>query len=229
MNSTNHTQSDQAVPPSLPSPSAKFWHDLRARWRRLAGNRIFPLATFLIGLLLGITGLLFYAFLIAHDALPDSVTTVSSGVIVVQVSPDYIAELAQQNLRAAGMPGTVQDVQASMTQNGPLTLTGEDRFTVLGVSVTRRFTVLLQPYVKDCQLQVHILHADLNGIVVTGLTTNFEKQINRELQVKMSQLPQGFTYCTVGVRTNPQALSIIYSAVPNADSTAMTSRKNREL
>lgn len=229
MNSTDHTQSDQVVPPSLLSSSAKFWHDLRARWRRLAGNKIFPLATFLIGLFLGVAGLLFYAFLISHDALPDSVATVPSGVIVVQVNPGYIAELAQQNLRVAGMPGTVQDVQASMTQNGPLTLTGEDRFTVLGVSVTRRFTVLLQPYVKDCQLQVHILHADLNGIVVTGLTTNFEKQINRELRVKMSQLPQGFTYCTVGVRTNPQALSIIYSAVPNAGSTAMTSRKNREL
>ncbi len=220
MDSKSRTLPEQPIPPSIPPQRSRLLQRLRVWLRTRNGRILLPIVTFLLGLLLAIGGLLIYALAISHDVSPLPGTTQSAGAIIVQVSPTYIAEIAQQNLSASGMPGTVQNVRASMTQNGPLTITGDDQFSFLGISVSRHFTIQLQPYVNACQLQVHILHADLNGIAVTGLVSAFENQINQELRVKVSELPQGFTYCTVGVRTDPQGLFVVYAVTSIASPTA---------
>lgn len=221
MDSTSRTLPEQPLPPSLPPPRSVFLQRLYAWLRTRNGRILLPIIMFLFGMLLGLGSLLIYALAISHDANLLPVTTQPTGAITVQVSPTYIAEVAQQNLSTSGMPGTVQNVQASMTRGGPLIITGNDQISLLGLSVSKPFTIQLQPYVSACQLQVHILHADLNGIAITGLVSTFENQINQELRVKVSELPSGFTYCTVGVRTDPQALFVIYSAIPITSSAAI--------
>ena len=215
MDSTSRTLPEQPMPPSLPPQRSRLLRRLRIWLRTRNGRILLPVITFLLGFLLAVGGLLIYALAISRDVSPLPVATQSAGAIIVQVSPTYLAEIAQQNLSASGMPGTVQNVRVAMTQNGPLTLTGDDRFSFLGLTVSKPFTIRLQPYVNACQLQVHILHVDLNGIAVTGLISSFESQINQELHVKVSELPQGFTYCTTGVQTEPQGLFVTYSATPN--------------
>jgi hypothetical protein len=218
MDSPRSTFPRQSIsPPSPPEQKPRFAR-VRA-WLRTRNGRIaLPIATFLLGILLGISCLLLYALSIAGDVAPLPPGTLRSGAITVQVSPVYMAALAQQKLASAGMPGTVQNVQVRLVRDGPITVTGEDQFSLLGLSMMKHFTLILQPYVQTCQLQVHVLHADMGGIPVTGLVAAFESQINQELRVKVSELPKGFLYCTVGVQTEPQALFIVYSATPIASS-----------
>ena len=95
-----------------------------------------------------------------------------------------------------------------------MTITGDDEFSVLGIDMTRNFTLVVQPYVTSCVLQMHVVHADVGSIPVTGFVPTFESKINQQLRAKPSGLPTGFTYCTVGVRIVTGGLFVSYSATP---------------
>ncbi|MDQ6660569.1 MAG: hypothetical protein M3Z24_06345, partial [Chloroflexota bacterium] len=159
--------------------------------------------------------MLLYAFLIAGNGqVLVSPRPPSGSDIVVQVDSAYIAHLVETKLQAAGMPGEIKNVQAQLASGDEMTITGDDEFGLLGISVTRHFSIDFQPLVSSCQLQLHVLHADFNGIPITGTAALFEQQINQHVQLDFSGLPKGFTYCTVGVRTTPDGFFVTYLAKP---------------
>jgi hypothetical protein len=183
----------------------------RRRWLR----PLLFVGTFVLGLIVGGAAVLFYALAIANEGQPISSSTSSdSEAIIIQVSSTYIAQLIEKDIQSAGMPGTIHNVRVALVHNGPITVTGDDELELLGMGVSKHFRLTLQPLVRSCQLQVHVLHADLAGISVTGFVAMFENQINEQLQVKPEDLPQGFRYCATNVRTEPQQLFLTYSAQP---------------
>lgn len=206
------------LPPDEPTqplvPRSRFTR-LR-KWFTTRPGRIALLSgTFLVGLLAGILAVLLYAFTISFDSQPINAPTSSQPTsIIAQVSSTFISQLVGKNLQSAGLPGKVQNVHVNLAHNSPITVTGDDVVTILGISSARHFTILLQPYVQACQLHIHVLRADFSGIPITGFVTSFEGQINKQLQVNISNLPKGFLYCTTGVRTESSAMYITYSATP---------------
>jgi hypothetical protein len=175
------------------------------------------LVLFLLGIAVGVAGVMLYSSSNVSDsqALASSKTP-DTGAIIVQVSTTYITQLARKSVGSANAPGNVRNVQVTMVHNGPIAITGDDQFTAFGISITKHFKLTFQAYVQACQLQVHLLHADLSGIPIpaTLLASAFEKELNQQLQVDVTNLPHGFVYCTTGVRTEPEGLFVIYSATP---------------
>jgi hypothetical protein len=203
--------------PKLPPPKSRFAQILdRVRpWLRTRTGRIVvPSVALVLGILLGVLGILLYALAISGGQ-PLKVASPSStpGNIVVQVDTAYLTDLVKQNLGTSGMPGSISDVNVTLSNGAQMTITGNDRFSLLGIGITRPFTLIVQPYVSACYLQMHVIHADLSAIPVTGLVQTFESSINAQLR-SVATLPQGFTYCAVGVRTEPNSMFITYSATP---------------
>ncbi|HZU70688.1 MAG TPA: hypothetical protein VFA09_25670 [Ktedonobacteraceae bacterium] len=199
--------------PLLPPPRPRFVYRIRAWLRTRTGRIVFPLITWFIGLLIGIMIVLSIALggdgqLHATPKLP------VSGDIIVEADKTYLTDLIMQDLQSAGLPGTVKNVRVTLVNGDQMTITGDDEFSFLGFGMTRNFTVVVQPYVTSCVLQVHVVHVDLNSIPVTGFVSAFEENINSQLQMKPTGLPSGFTYCTVGVRTETGGLFISYAATP---------------
>ncbi len=203
-----------ATQPQLPPPKSRF-ANIRAWLRTRTGRMVVPSATLLLGILLGVLGILLYALAISGDQ-PPIVTSPppSTGNIIVQADTTYLTHLVEQNLRTSGMPGDISNVRVSLVSGAQMTITGNDRFSLLGIGVTRQFTLVVQPYVSACNLQMRVIHADVSDIPVTGLAHTFESSINAQLR-GTSPLPQGFTYCVTGVRTEPGGMFITYSATPN--------------
>jgi hypothetical protein len=112
------------------------------------------------------------------------------------------------------MPGNISNVAVDLALGDQMTINGDDGFSLLGIGVTKHFTIVVQPYVSNCVLQIHVVHADVSSIPVTGFVQSFESHINQQLQQKPSGLPKGFQYCTTGVRTTPAGMFVTYSAVP---------------
>lgn len=188
------------------------------RFRWLPTRRaILPIATFLVGMLTTLIIMLVVTSIIGGDRSPVSTPPASGKDIVIQVGPAYITHLVARNLQTAGLPGTVKNVQVTLAAGDQATVQGDDQFSTFGLTFTRHFTIIVEPYTSNCQLQVRIIHADLSGIPVTNFATSFESQINQQLHVNTSGFPSGFTYCDVGVRTTPSALFITYSATPIGD------------
>ncbi len=185
------------------------------RFRWLPTRRaILPLATFLAGMLTTLIILLVVVSLIGGNRPPVSNPSSSKGDIVIQVGPAYITHLVARNLQTAGLPGTVKNVQVTLVAGDQATVQGDDEFSTFGLTFTRHFTIVVEPYTNNCQLQIRVLHADLSGIPVTNFVTSFEGQINQQLHVNTTSFPSGFTYCDVGVRTTPSGLFVTYAATP---------------
>ena len=176
---------------------------------------IFPLVAFAFGM---ITALLIFVLVflsLTKDIAPINASSSSQGDIVIQVGATDITHVVAKDLLAAGLPGTIKNVQVTLVRGDQMNIDGDDQLALLpGLQPTAHFTVNLQPYIHNCQLQVHILHVDLAGLSVTGFATNFENQINQQLRGQATSLPQGFKYCQTGVRTDPTGLFITYSATP---------------
>jgi hypothetical protein len=172
---------------------------------------LMPLLALLLGLVLGVTGVMIYLLAISGDnSLLATPRPPQTNDISAQVGPLYITRLVEKNLKAAGMNG-VSNVNVTLATGDQLTIEGDDR---LFLGVTRHFTIVVQPVVQDCLLKMHILHADLSGIPITGFVSNFEDQFNQQLQSDSSSLPKGFVYCKTSVRTDPQGVYITISATP---------------
>jgi len=201
------------LPPQLPPPKQRF-AKIRAWLRTRTGRIVVPSAALLLGLVLGVLVILLYALAISGDR-PFIVTPPppSTGNIIVQADTTYLTHLVEQNLRTSGLPGDISDVRVKLVSGAQMTITGNDHFSLLGIGVTRQFSLVAQPYVSACNLQMHVIHADVSDIPVTGLAQTFESSINAQLQ-SASPLPQGFTYCATGVRTEPDGMFITYSATP---------------
>ena len=172
---------------------------------------------FLLGLIIGIGGLVIYLNASQSDRSLLTVPPSSNqNAIHIQLSSVFVTQLVKRNIGSAGLPGQISNVQVVLIRNAPMTITGDDQVNVLGIAITRRFTVTLQPLVQSCRPHVRVLHADTGGIPVTGFASSFEAQIDQQLQFNTNDLPQGFTYCATGVQTEKDALSVNVSATPKA-------------
>ncbi len=202
---------------SSPAPRKSRFTTVLVSIRGRLGRILFVCIAFLLGLLCGVIGIFVLLFAVSSDnSAVANPSAPSRNAIVVQVGSAYITHLVSNALQTSGLPGSIQNVQATFASGDQATITGSDQITVLGIGTTRRFTIVIQPYVASCQVRVHVLHVDLGGIAVTGFAALFEGQINSQIQVNTSKLPGGFTYCTTSVRTDAQGLYVTYSATPIA-------------
>ncbi len=207
-------------PPRRRVPSLRLppWLRLPSRLHLPPRRIVIPCISFVLGIVLGVGAILVYAFSISSDGRPLPIPPPpGSGDIVIQAGPAYLTQIVGRNLRSAGLPGQVKNVRVTLQHGDLLLVDGDDQFaSILGIQITRHFTVSLQPYASACQLKMHVVRADMNGIPVTGFAETFEGKINKQLEVKPGGLPGGFAYCTIGARTETQGLFITYSAKPLA-------------
>jgi len=225
MNSLDQPQPPSTSPISQPiAPSRKPRLARTRRWLRSRGGRVIvPGVALVLGVGIGVVGLLLYALSLSTEGrvlvtpLPPP-----GGDIIVQVGTTYITRLLIKDLQSSDLPGSVENVRVMLADSdrihsAQMTIIGDEQIGVFGIGATRPFTIVVQPFIRDCQLQVNVLHADFSGVTVTGFAATFEGQINQQLEVKPGGLPAGFQYCTTNVRTKPQALFLTYSATPIGD------------
>ena len=197
--------------PTTPLKEKTLQRPVRTR----RGNPFLSFLLFLFGIVLGILATLLFIVSAAHDNAPVAIPTSPLGSsLTVQVSNAYLTHLVSTRLKTAGLGGDISNVHVTMTDNDQIQIKGDDRFQLLFLSVTRPFTVVLQPTIVACQPHVHVIHADLSDIPVTAFATTYESQINQQIQFKASDLPAGFTYCATNVRTDPNTLYLTYAATP---------------
>jgi len=168
----------------------------------------------LVGLFIGALGTLLY-IASAHDtSAPTSQSVPGQVAIVIQLTPAYLSQVITKDMSSASIPGNLQNIQVTMAQGAPITISGDEQVDFLGFSVTRRATVQLQPVVRACQVQVGITHADFSGIPVTAFVSSLEQQINQQLANggSNSLLPKGFIYCATDVHTETNGIFVTYSA-----------------
>ncbi len=179
------------------------------------GNPLLSLLLLILGIMLGILATLSYILFGAHDrATIGASSSTQPSSLTVQVSSTYLTQVVSRKLKTSGIPGDISNVQVTLGNDNSIQITGQDRFSLLVISVTRPFTVTLQAYTQSCQPRVRVIHADFSDIPVTNFAQNYETQINQEIQLKASDLPEGFTYCAVSVHTQANMLSIVYTATP---------------
>lgn len=182
------------------------------RWlRSRTGRVVIPLLTLLLGVAIGLTSIIWYGL---SGEGPLVTVVPAQGNLVVDANKDFVSQLVRDNLANAGIPGHIQNVTVTLKHGALIVIQGEDVYPVLFTSITRPFTVDIQPYTQACILQVRITHADFSGIPVTTFAQSFQNEINQQLGEKPTGLPDGFTYCTVGVSTEPGGMYITYQATP---------------
>jgi hypothetical protein len=201
--------SSRPLPPPVRPPrfsGARDW--LRSR----TGRVVVPVVALLLGVTLGIISILLYGA--SGEGGIAVAPATGTGDIIVEADRTFLTNLVRVNLQSSGVPGTIENVGVALAVDDQMTITGDDVISVLGIGVTKHFQLLVQLYITSCVLQIHVVHADLSGIPVTGFVQAFESRINQQLAQKPSNLPKGFKYCATGLRTEPDALFVTYSAVP---------------
>lgn len=210
----------QNQPPSVPLPSSPQPAPHKPRFARVrgwlrgpTGRVVIPIITLLIGVVLGIAAIFLYG--LSGEGQVVVVPASAKGDIIVEADKAFLTQLVTKNLRDSGLPGQIENVRVDLARGDQMTVNGDDRFSVLGIGVSKHFMFVIQPYVRSCLLQIHVVHADFSGIPVTGFAQVFEGHINQQLQKKPQGLPGGFQYCTTGVRTEPAGMYVTYSATPD--------------
>lgn len=198
----------QAIKPPRKPRLARLRRWLRSR----AGRVIIPLVALFVGIVIGAGSLFLYGLQGDGKVLP--VPGPGRTDISVMADKAFITSLVSKNLRQSGLPGTVENVQVSLASGDQLTINGDDTFNIMGIGFTKHFTVIVQPYINQCALQIHVTHADLSSIPVTGFVSSFESNINEQFRQKPTSLPQGYSYCATGVTTQPTGMFLTYSAIP---------------
>ncbi len=204
-------KTNKAKKPPKSSRNLRF-DRLRGWLRSRSGRIVIPIVALLLGILIGIGSLLLYGLSGEGKALP----LPGPGRTDISVVADkaFITSIVSMNLRESGLPGAVENVQVDLASGDQLTINADDAFSILGLDFTKHFTVIVQPYISNCSLQIHVTHADLSSIPVTGFVSSFESSINAQLLQKPTSLPLGFQYCATGVSTQPAGLLLTYSAIP---------------
>jgi hypothetical protein len=185
---------------------------LRSWLRTRRGRIIVPLVALLLGFGLGLSAILWYGY--SGEGQVVIVPAPRTGDIIIEADRAFITDLVEKNMSASGLPGAVKNVRVDLVDGDRMTINGDDVYNLLTAQFSRHFTLIVQPYVQSCVLQIHIVHADTGGIPVTGFAQAFQNGINQQLQKKPAGLPGGFTYCTTGVRTEPVGMFITYQATP---------------
>jgi len=196
--------------PQPVQPQRKF--NFRNLGRRILSRSVLiPGMTFVSGLIFGVLLIIAYALSISANGqvLPNPSPPASSD-LTAQAGRAYITHLVEKNIRTSGM-AEATNIQVTLARGDQMTIEGDDQ-VVLGV--TRHFTLLVQPVILSCELKIHVVHADLGGVPITGFVTNFEGQINQQIQSQSTTLPAGFVYCKTSVRTDPQFMYVTLSAKP---------------
>lgn len=204
-------KTNKAKKPPKSSRNPRF-DRLRGWLRSRTGRIVIPIIALVLGILIGIGSLFLYGLSGEGKALP--VPGPGRTDISVVADKAFITSIVSMNLRESGLPGTVENVQVDLASGDRLTINADDAFNIMGLAFTKHFTVVVQPYIANCSLQVHVTHADLNSIPVTGFVSAFESSINGQLQQKPTSLPLGFQYCATSVSTQPAGLLLTYSAIP---------------
>lgn len=215
--------------PSLPlmPPPAPRWpyiEKLRKWLRSRTGRIVLPIIALILGIFLGIFSLILYG--LTGEGRLVNVPSSNKGDLVVEVDKTLITALIAQNLQDTGMPGTIENVTVDLENGDLLTINGDDVISMFGIGVAKHFTLVVQPYVQFCVLQIHVIHADLTGIPVTGFVQSFETSINQQLLKKPTGLPGNFTYCTTGVRTTTAGMFITYTATAPTSTPTSYSLRN---
>jgi hypothetical protein len=183
------------------------------RWlRSRSGRVVIPLLALLIGLAAGLASVIWYG--LSGEGPLVTVVPAAQGNLIVDANKDFVSQIVRNNLVNSGLPGHVQNITVTLKHGDQMIIQGDDVYPVLFTSITRHFTVDVQPYVQACVLQVRITHADLAGIPVTTFVQSFQSKINQQLAKKPVGMPSGFTYCAVGVSTEPGGMYITYQATP---------------
>lgn len=195
-----------------PATRRKPWYKTRRWLRSRTGRVVIPLLTLLIGLAIGFTSVIWYG--LSGEGSLVLVAPAAQGNLVVDANRAFVTQLVRNNLADAGLPGSVRNVTVDLKHGAQLVVQGDDTYSLMFLTLTKHFTIDLQPYVQACVVQVRITHADLSGIPVTTFAQSFQGGINRQLAQKPTGLPGGFTYCTVGVRTEPGGMYVTYQATP---------------
>ncbi len=208
----NQPSSSPLPSQSQPAPGKPRFNRVRGWLRSRTGRVVIPLFTLLLGIVLGIFAIFLYGSSGEGQIVLVPVST--KGDIIVEADKAFLTQLVRKNLSDSGLPGQIQNVEVDLVHGDQMTVNGDDGFSLLGVGVSKHFTFVIQPYVSSCVLQIHIVHADFSTIPVTGFAQTFESHINQQLQQKPQGLPNGFQYCTTGVRTEPAGMFVTYSATP---------------
>lgn len=205
--------SDPSTP--LSSHSYKLSKPLKPAPKQRSGrvrHIIIPLITLLLGVVIGIAALFIYGLSGDGQVLP--VPGPGKSDISVVADKAFLTSLITKKLRESGLPGTVENVQVDLANGDQLTINGDDSFSMVGIGLTKHFTIVVQPYINNCSLQIHVVHADLSTIPVTGFAALFESDVNQQFQKKPTSLPQGFQYCATSVSTQAAGMFLTYSAIP---------------
>ena len=205
--------SDPSSPLSLSSQklSRPLSSTSKRRSRRVL-RIIVPIIALMLGIAIGIGTLLVWGLSGDGQVLP--VPGPGKTDISVMADKAFITSLVNTKLLQSGLPGTVGNVQVNLATGDQLTIDGDDAFNVLGIGFTKHFTVVVQPYISNCALQIKVTHADLNSIPVTGFVSSFESNVNQQFQQKPTSLPQGFEYCATSVSTQSAGMLLTYLAIP---------------
>lgn len=195
-----------------PAPGKPRFNRVRGWLRSRSGRVVIPLVTLLVGIVFGIFAIFLYGSSGEGQIVLVPVST--KGDIIVEADKAFLTQLVTKNLSDSGMPGQVENVKVDLAHGDQMTVNGDDGFSLLGVGVSKHFTFVIQPYVSSCVLQIHVVHADFDTIPVTGFAQIFESHINQQLQQKPQGLPNGFQYCTSGVRTESGGMFVTYLATP---------------
>lgn len=197
-----------ASPPPRKQPLRRTRRWLRSR----AGRIVVPLLALLLGLAIGLSSVIWYG--LSGEGPLVIVPPAAQGNLVIDANKDFVTQLVRNDITDAGLPGHVQNVKVDLKHGAMIVIQGDDVYPVMFLTITKHFTVDVQPYVHACMLQVRVTHADLSGIPVTTFVQSFESKVNQELAKKPAGLPGGFAYCTVGVRTETGGMFITYQAIP---------------
>lgn len=182
------------------------------RWlRSRTGRVIVPLLALVIGLAVGLGSILWYG--LSGVGSIGIIVKSAQGNLIIEADKDFVTQLVRDDIANAGLPGQVKNVTVTLARGDGLVIQGDDVYSLLGLSLSRHFVLSVQPYVKSCVLQIRVTNANLGGIPVTNFVQSFEGNINQQLAKKPAGLPSGFTYCTVGVRTDVGGMFITYKAV----------------
>ena len=198
-------------PPTPVSRPPRFVR-VRAWLRSRSGRIVVPLVALLVGLVLGVVFLLLYG--LSGEGTVIITPSAGNQDIIVEADKTFITNLVRVNMQQSGMPGTIENVTVELKTGDQLTINADDAFSLLGIGITKHFQLVVQLFIASCTVHIHVIHADLSGIPVTGFVQVFESNINQQLAKNPSGLPKGFHYCASGVRTQPSAVFVSYSATP---------------
>jgi hypothetical protein len=103
-------------------------------------------------------------------------------------------------------------------QGDQITITGSYQYSVLSVSLTQNITIVLQPYVDSCSLQMHILSANYGSIPITSFVSIFESKMNSKLQqvVPSTVLNGSYSVCISDVHTQTGNIILDITLTPTS-------------